>query len=282
MSGKKRSATNNIKIVKNGTTLSGKDLAQSLNTYFLSLFTSKDKIQRLEKKCNKDEASAISTSSPRKTRAQTKQVDWDKCAFCQVHTNERLSSVMAFKTSEQIIKISKFDKILCTRFAGISDWIAAEAKYHLSCFSASKRSRDKRKSEMKDNDLALVWLSKKLEYAADKGHVIRLDDAWERYTILAEKAGNTLPSYFISLRATFKDKLVHMVGDIIEYVQSFERGLSERHILLIPKKCAKMALSQLVAQGTADEEDDELTLPVYHQQDDFLSLNCSCGVDDTS
>jgi hypothetical protein len=37
MSVKKRSATNNIKIVKNGTTLSGKDLAQSLNTYFLSL-----------------------------------------------------------------------------------------------------------------------------------------------------------------------------------------------------------------------------------------------------
>lgn len=34
-----------------------------------------------------------------------------------------------------------------------------------------------------------------------------------------------------------------------------------------------MALSELVAQGPADEEDDELTLPVYHQQDDiFLSL----------
>ena len=37
MSGEKRPATNNIKIVKNGTTLSGKDLAQSLNTYFLSV-----------------------------------------------------------------------------------------------------------------------------------------------------------------------------------------------------------------------------------------------------
>ncbi|CAB3989702.1 Hypothetical predicted protein [Paramuricea clavata] len=87
--------------------------------------------------------------------------------------------------SELIIEISNFDEIL--RFASISDLIAAEGKYHLSCFSASKRSRDKTKSEMKDNDLALVWLSKELEYAADKGHVIRLDDAWERYTILAEK-----------------------------------------------------------------------------------------------
>ena len=37
MSGKKRPATNNIKIIKNGTTLSGKDLAESLNAYFLSV-----------------------------------------------------------------------------------------------------------------------------------------------------------------------------------------------------------------------------------------------------
>jgi hypothetical protein len=111
----------------------------------------KDKIQRLEKKCKNDEASARPTSSPPKTRAKTEQVDWDNCAFCQVHTNERLSSVMTFKMSEQIIEMSKFDKILC-----ISDLIAAEAKYHLSCFSATKRSRDKTKSEMKDNDLALA------------------------------------------------------------------------------------------------------------------------------
>ncbi|CAB4024892.1 Hypothetical predicted protein [Paramuricea clavata] len=131
-----------------------------------SLFTSKDKIQRLEKTCNKDEATARPNSSPSKPRAQTEQVDWDKCAFCQVHTNEHLSSVMTFKMSEQIIEIS----------------------------NASKRSRDKTKSEINNNDLALVWFSKELEYAADKGHVIRLDDVWERYTILAEKAGNTLPS----------------------------------------------------------------------------------------
>ena len=63
------------------------------------------------------------------------------------------------------------------------------------------------------------------------------------------------------------------LADITECVQSLKRGPSERHTLLIPKKCAKMALSELVAQGRADEGDDELTLPVYHQQDDiFLSL----------
>lgn len=85
---------------------------------------------------------------------------------------------MTFKMSEQIIEIAKFHYILCIRLVGISDLIAAEAKYHLSCFSAFKRSMVKTKSGMKGNDLALVWLSKELEYAADKGHIIRLDDAW--------------------------------------------------------------------------------------------------------
>ena len=126
---------------------------------------------------------------------------------------------------------------------------------------------------MKGNDLAFVWLSKELEYAADKGHVIRLDDAWDRYTTLAAKAGITLPSSFVSRRATFKDKCMHMVGDTMECVQSLKREPSWRHTLQIPKMCAKMALSELVAQGPADKEDDELTLPVYHQQDHvFLSL----------
>lgn len=66
--------------------------------------------------------------------------------------------------SEQIIDIIKFDNKHCTRLAGISNLITAEAKYHLSCFNAFKRSRDKTKSEMKETDLALVWLSKELKF----------------------------------------------------------------------------------------------------------------------
>ena len=100
-------------------------------------------------------------SSPRKTRAQIKQVDWDKCVFCQVHTNERVSAVMTFGMSEQIQEIAKLDYKMCTRLAGASDLIAAEAKYHLSCFSASKRSKDKTTGELKDNDLALYGFRKR-------------------------------------------------------------------------------------------------------------------------
>ena len=92
-----------------------------------SLFTSKDKIRRLENRINKGETCTKPISSPRKTRAQIKQVDWDKCVFCQVHTNERVSAVMTFGMSEQIQEIAKLDYKMCTRLAGASDLIAAEA-----------------------------------------------------------------------------------------------------------------------------------------------------------
>ena len=45
---------------------------------------------------------------------------------------------------------------MCTRLAGASDLIAAEAKYHLSCFSASKRSKDKTTGELKARRVSKV------------------------------------------------------------------------------------------------------------------------------
>ena len=62
-----------------------------------------------------------------------------------------------------------------------------------------------------------------------------------------------------------------IVGHIMECVKSLEKSPSECHTLLIPKKNAKLALSQLVHQTARanDEEDDKLTSPVYNQQDDI-------------
>ena len=56
-----------------------------------------------------------------------------------------------------------------------------------------------------------------------------------RYTFLADKARVQIPVSFVSRRATFKDKLMHIIGDIVECVQSYERGPSDRHTSLIPK-----------------------------------------------
>ena len=132
---------------------------------------------------------------------------------------------------------------------------------------------------MKDNDLALVWLRGELEYAADKGDVIKLNDVWDRYTTLAEKAEITIPPSFISRRATFKDKLMHMVGDIVECVQSLDRGPSERHNLLIPKKCVNMALSQMGKSESRRRIERSASLSPTRWR--YISVACSCCAEDT-
>ena len=44
---------------------------------------------------------------------------------------------------------------------------------------------------------------------------------------------------------------MHIIGDIVECVQSYERGPSDRHTLFISKQFGNMALSQLVNEKSA-------------------------------
>ena len=88
------------------------------------------------------------------------------------------------------------------------DLIAAKAKYHLPCLSVFKRNAEEAKLETKESDLAMIWLCDKLEYAADKGNVIKLNDTWNRDMVLAERAEIEIPRSFISLKSTLKDKLL--------------------------------------------------------------------------
>lgn len=235
-------------------------------------FTSKEKIKRLQDKLNRgEEQRGDNQPSPRKTRSRVEQSDWDKCLFCQNENSSQLRNVMTFNTNKQILEFAEYNFELRLRIGGISDLIAAEAKYHLACYSAAKRESEKVKNKAKDNDLALIWLCEELEYASEKGHVIKLSDAWERYTILAERACITIPAGFVTRRATFKENLVRILGDRLECIQSFERGPTDRHTLLVPKNFVNMALSQLLSEKSA--EDSQVTMPTYHPENDsMLSL----------
>jgi hypothetical protein len=105
---------------------------------------------------------------------------------------------MTFKMSENVIQNAQYNFKVRVRLSGVSDLIAAEAKYHLPCLSAFNRYAEKAKREVKETDQVLVWLCEELEYAAEKGQVIKLSDAWERYNTLAEKAQIEIPSSFLS------------------------------------------------------------------------------------
>lgn len=58
----------------------------------------------------------------------------------------------------------------------------------------------------------------------------------------------------------------------LECIQSFERGPTDGHTLLIPRKYAKMALCQLISEKSVGE-DSHVTILVYTPENDtFLSL----------
>ena len=59
---------------------------------------------------------------------------------------------------------------------------------------------------------------------ADKGYVIKLNDAWNRYMALAERAEIEIPRSFISRRSTFKDKLLLRLGNMMDCVQPLEKS----------------------------------------------------------
>ena len=76
-------------------------------------YASKGKIQRLQQKELTSEElqhATTASNSPCKTHSHAEQVDWNKCIFCQEeNSKERLSSVMTFKMSEQIVEDAQFN-----------------------------------------------------------------------------------------------------------------------------------------------------------------------------
>ena len=53
---------------------------------------------------------------------------------------------------------------------------------------------EKAQKDVKDSYLAMVWLCDELKCAAEKGHVIKLNDAWDRYCAPAEKGAIEIPA----------------------------------------------------------------------------------------
>lgn len=143
---------------------------------------------------------------------------------------------MTLKVSEQIIEAAQFNYKGRVRLAGVCDLIPAEAKYHLPCLSAFKRNAEKVKLETRESDLAMIWLCDELEYAADKGHPIKLNDVWYRYMVPTERAEIEIPRSFIGRRSTVKDKLLLRLGNSMDCVQPLEKSPSERLSLLISTK----------------------------------------------
>ena len=63
--------------------------------------------------------------------------------FCQKDkAKQNLTSVTTLNKSTEILEASKFEPKMRVRVAGVSDLIAAEGKYHLSCYAQFTKQRN--------------------------------------------------------------------------------------------------------------------------------------------
>ncbi len=146
--------------------------------------------------------------------------------------------------------------------AGVIDWIAAEAKYHLVCFKAFTRMSSKLEQVSRDSEIAMAWLCGDLQKIADKGQIVQLNDVWERYETFAKEASVDIRQSFCSRRSTFKEKLHSQLGDAFTFFQPLNRCVEERKTILIPKNDTNTL-----------EESQQDTIPPYKPEDNAtLSL----------
>lgn len=228
----------------------GKKVAWHKTCY--ASFTSKTHISRLQKS-HEGTSSKMRLSDQDAGQADLplhSEVVWklsaDACMFCQDTTTKgSLSSVTTFKMSDQILEASKYDQVACVHFAGVSDLIAAEGKYHTSCYMKFRRNASKTKESSAQTDVAMEWLIMEIKEAAAKAHVIQLSEVWKRYYDLAKKTEVEIPPSFISRTCTFKEKLQPCISDFIYKNDCITLPVPQT--LLVPVKFGHVSFSTLLS-----------------------------------
>ena len=77
--------------------------------------------------------------------------------------------------SQQIIKGAKCEHDLSLRLTGVNDLIAAEGKYHPSCYKKCKRNVSRSSNVAKDESgTVLLWFILELKKSAEQGHIFEL------------------------------------------------------------------------------------------------------------
>ena len=187
--------------------------------------------------------------------------------FCLDATvKEKLFNAATFRKSKSILGASKYDPVIHIRLSGVSDLIAAEGKYHNSCYQRfSRRASKTQKSANEGSTVAMEWLMAELKDSARKAQVLDLSEVWIYYCELAQQANEEIPQSFHSRRSTFKDKLQSKIADIYDCVPL---QAPERQVLLIPKEYANIPFSKLVYE----EQEEPLHIPKYQASEEFLEV----------
>lgn len=192
-----------------------------------SSFSSEHHIKRLQKKADESNEAETQGNEPafRSGRRSLEPIDWKKCMFCQSVKREDLHNIEYMKKSKQIMEDASLDPVMRVRLSGISDLLAAEGKYHLSCLVNFERKVEKiRKTGiLPSQDLAMPELCKILEHGLALGHVYDMGSVWEKYQKITEETPESkIPQKYLSRRQSFIDDVRMYLGHRANFVRSLD------------------------------------------------------------
>ena len=101
------------------------------------------------------------------------------------------------------------------RPAGVTDLIAAKAKYHKKCLIAYKYLSGKSKKETQKTDIAMILSVLSSTMLPSVNNILQLSDVWVRYNTHKYRS-----------RLLFDERVMKKVGDLFEFAQPLTRDIS--------------------------------------------------------
>lgn len=226
-----------------------------------SSFTSKDHLERLKKRhgkvqkltCEKENAVPSKGYVSRRTIPPVK---WELCIFCQEGLTGGLRQVLTLETSDKIHKNKDCNFALSCRLAGITDLVAAKAKYHLRCYSKFQKTVAKTESSSTLfpsvlDQTCFKDVMDELKTGLQNGKVFTVKTVWESYIGLVRSMSDDNTGRTDSnLMRCFRNEIQRHFGDRIEYVAQN----SKQNSLLIFPTLEKNCISRKLIERTEELE----------------------------
>ena len=135
------------------------------------------------------------------------------------------------------------------RPAGVTDLIAAKAKYHKKCLIAYKYLSGKSKKETQKTDIAMILSALSSGYAAERKQILQLSDVWVRYNTHKYRS-----------RLLFDERVMKKVGDLFEFAQPLTRDISSLRASS-PIWASEASLARTLRRSLARSRETSFTRP---------------------
>jgi len=213
-------------------------------------FTSAQHISRLKAKYDKLFSSEIPGSStqqkeqPALRSAVNSKLNTSRCIFCQEESSKKTYLFARLDVSDAVIEAARSDYDMRYKLAGISDLVAADARYHLHCYVNFKRRTSGTDQTANTHDPVRICIHRvvqELSTGLSHGKIYNLLDVWNRYSELLSEFQIEAGLYRDN-KSRFKDKLIKTLPGQIDFVPQLE---SHQPQLLFPTKAAKIVVQTL-------------------------------------